>query len=126
MKTDDVQLTKQLTPEYLDYYHTFCVWARIVNLKNKNQEVLSSDEEWLLDVIRNREYSLLEPISVYLRGVGNIVTLTGQHLYPTFPTMPTNVVGGKRGYYGAINVENHNLYEEVPCFGVLAEAIETR
>lgn len=124
LKTDDVQLTKQLTPEFVDYYHTFCIWARIVHLKNKNQEVLTPEEDWLLDVIRNREYTLLGPISVYLRGIGNIVTLTGQHLYPDFPALPTSTVGGKTGFYGAISIDNHNLYEEIPCFGVLAEAIQ--
>lgn len=124
LKTDDVQLGKLIVPEYLDYYHVFCLWARMVHIKNKNQESLTSDEEWLLDVIRNREYSLLEPMSTYLKGIGNIVTITGQHLYPSFPSLPTTTVGGKHGFYGTVTPETHNLYEEIPCFGVLAEAVQ--
>ncbi|KAG5863855.1 hypothetical protein JTB14_031608 [Gonioctena quinquepunctata] len=64
--------------------------------------------------------------------------MTKQHLYPTFPVLPTApLVNG--GYYGIINPPPppaqpqvphahpdpliHNLYEELPCMGVTAEGV---
>lgn len=124
IKTDDVQITKQLLPEYVDYYTTFCVWARLVQIKSKNQESLTTEEEWLMDIIRNREYSLMDPITTYLKSIGNVVALTGQHLAPSFPELPNTTVNGKPGFFGVIDEQTHNLYEEIPTFGVLAEAIQ--
>ncbi|CAG9822197.1 unnamed protein product [Phaedon cochleariae] len=52
------------------------------------------------------------------------------HLYPQFPPLPVARLAGFGGYYGAlvnpgrnVNNQRHNLYEEIPCMGVLAEAI---
>lgn len=122
--TDDNNLIKIILPEYIDYYHTFCYWARVVTLKQKNQESLTQQELGLLQIISQREYTLLEPMAIYLKGLGNITTSTGQHLHPTFPPLPIATVGNKHGFFGAIAANNHNLYEEIPCLGVLAEAIQ--
>jgi len=65
-----------------------------------------------------------------LKQLGNVVTLTRQHLKATFPTLPQEKIGGRGGYYGVLKPPGpgvddslHNLYEEIPCLGVLSEAI---
>ncbi|XP_022164279.1 uncharacterized protein LOC111029553 [Myzus persicae] len=65
-----------------------------------------------------------------LNQLGNVVTFTQQHLRATFPTLPQEQIGGRGGYYGVLKPPGpgiddslHNLYEEIPCLGVLSEAI---
>jgi len=75
-----------------------------------------------------------EPIYLYIKALGKIVTKSGKHIKPEFPPMPTETVNGFGGYYGPLVAppdeqqpveltENHNLYEEIPALGVLAEAV---
>lgn len=67
-----------------------------------------------------------------LPQVGNVLTPTGQSLYPKFPPLPTTVLQDKPGFYGPMLPPGtqgaddmlHNLYEEIPCIGVQAEAIQ--
>ncbi|XP_072758698.1 uncharacterized protein [Anoplolepis gracilipes] len=49
--------------------------------------------------------------------------MTREHLTPTIRDLPTSVIAGNGGYYGPINVDTHNMYEEIPCLGVLSEAV---
>lgn len=67
--------------------------------------------------------TVLDPIKIYLEGTGNIITTGHNHLYPEFPPLPNTVINGTGGYYGSLNTATHNLYEELPCCGVLAEAV---
>lgn len=120
---DDPNLQKAMTPEYIDYYAAALLWCRITTLKRVNQEVLSIEEEQLLRVIENLQFIVPEPILCQLRIFGRIQTLTREHLQPVFPSLPTERVAGFGGYYGPINVNTHNFYEEIPCLGVLAEAV---
>lgn len=50
-------------------------------------------------------------------------TATGQTIIPTFPDLPDQQVGEFGGYFGAIAVNTHNLYEEFPTLGVTAEGL---
>lgn len=128
--TDDTNFQKVLLPEYVDYYMTACIWMRLTALKKKNGEVLTPSEQILLDDIQVTPFCLPDPILKQIMTIGNVKSSTGQHLYVTSPPLPTAVLGGFGGYYGALvppgeGIDNtiHNLYEEVPCLGVLAEAI---
>lgn len=115
---DDANLNKQWTPEVFDYYSTCMLWLRIVHLKAKNQQPLTPAEETLLTMTSSMSFNLPEPLRLYLSGIGNTMTKTGQHLYPTFPPLPTTVVDTIPGLYGPIDEANHNLYEEIPAIGV--------
>lgn len=121
--TDDHNFQKAILPEYLDYYTTTLLWCRIVALKRANQEVLTLEEEQLLRLIEHTTFSVPDPIFYQLKIFGRIQTVTREHLRPTFPALPTQQVGGYGGYYGAISPATHNNYEELPCPGVLAEAV---
>ncbi|KAJ8978102.1 hypothetical protein NQ317_018968 [Molorchus minor] len=144
--TDDPSLSKIVLPEYLDYYSTAMLWFRILTLKAKNSQALTVQEQETLELIQTSSFLLPEPILLQLRAIGNIVTSTKQHLYPEFSPLPSEVIAGFGGYYGQLVppaaaapvavhgaatppppvVDNmlHNLYEEIPCLGVVAEAIQ--
>lgn len=129
--TDDTNFQKTMLPEYLDYYMTACIWMRLVSLKKKNGEILTSEEQLLFEDSQVSSFNLPEPILRQVQLVGNIVSTTGQHIYVSAPSLPTSILGGFGGYYGDLlppgqaGADNtlHNLYEEIPCLGVLAEAI---
>ncbi|CAI6374925.1 unnamed protein product [Macrosiphum euphorbiae] len=130
MITDDSNLSKSLLPEYLDYYTTSMLWLRILSLKQKNSQPLIEQEQDILQLVQTTPFTVPEPIFLQLRQIGNIVTSTKQHLYPAFPELPTYQFNHRGGYYGELVVPNpetddniHNLYEEIPCLGVLTEAV---
>lgn len=131
MMTDDTSLQRVFVPEYMSYYSVAMYWCRIVTLKMRNSQPLTLEEQDLLQLIQYVNFNIPEPLMLALRSVGNVVTRTGQHLYPAFPPLPTGVIQGLGGHYGALaqpapGVDNttHNLYEEIPCLGVPAYAIK--
>lgn len=128
--TDDAQLGKALLPEYLDYYSTAMLWFRIVHLKQKNAQALTPSEQNILTLVQTATFRVPEPIFLQLRQIGNIVTKTEQHLYPEFTDLPIEFLNSQPRYYGPIQLPApaadaniHNLYEEILCMGVLAEAV---
>lgn len=129
MLTDDPQLNKALLPEFLDYYSTALLWLRIINLKQRNSQALTEAEQDILMLTQTTNFCVPEPILLQLKQLGNICTMGKQHLYPEFPPLPVVEVNHQPGYYGALEIGNaadphvHNLYEEIPCLGVLAEAV---
>jgi hypothetical protein len=129
--TDDANLGKVLIPEYLDYYSTAMLWFRLVTLKEKNSQPLTAEEQELITLIQSISFSIPEPLNLYLKSIGNIETSIKQHLYPSFPPLPTVVIDGYGGHYGLLTAPEaaapnadlvHNLYEEIPCLGVLSYA----
>lgn len=121
--TDDANFSKVVLPEYTDYYTTALVWFRIITLKAKNRQALTAIEEDIRQLIESLQLCVPEPIFLQLRALGNVVSPTGQHLYPEFPPLPVEQIGGFGGYYGELDENTHNLYEELPCLGVTAEAV---
>lgn len=129
--TDESNLTKTILPEYVDYYSTALLWMRIVTLKQKNSQPLTLEENDLLTLVQTTAFVVSEPILLQLRQLGNVVSTTKQHMYPQFPPLPTEVIANHGGYYGELvipdddtDVDIHNLYEEIPCLGVLSEAVK--
>lgn len=128
--TDDPSLEKKLLPEYLTYYGVSMLWFRMITLKQKNSQPLTPVENALLDQIATASFSIPEPLLLQLRAIGNVVTRTGQHLYPEFPSLPARVIANQGGYYGTLSLPapdtddtRHTLYEEIPCLGVAAYAV---
>ncbi|KAG5870970.1 hypothetical protein JTB14_006697 [Gonioctena quinquepunctata] len=110
MITDDPQLSKTLLSEYLHYYATALLWLMIINLKQKNSQPLTKEEQDLLVATQTTSFSVPEPLVL-------------QYKHSFHPK--TNL-----GYYGtpeppAADVDNyiHIFYEEIPCLGVTAEAV---
>lgn len=120
---DDVNVQKTILPEYLDYYATALTWLRLISLKVKLRQPITVAERDALLLIENSQLSVPEPILIQLKTLGTIQTMTREHLTPTIPDLPTRIINGHGGYYGQIDINNHNLYEEIPCIGVLSEAV---
>lgn len=120
----DPNLNKQWTPEVHDYYVSAMVWLRIVNLKAATLQDVTPEEETLLSITSSQSFNLTEPIRLFLSGIGVTVTRNGQHIYPSFPPLPTEVVEDVPGLYGLINADTHNLYEEIPALGVSVGLIQ--
>ncbi|XP_036141519.1 uncharacterized protein LOC118645133 isoform X2 [Monomorium pharaonis] len=83
----------------------------------------SAIERDVLLMLDQSAFSIPEPIMVQIKVIGNTQTMTKEHLHPEFPELPTQQIAGFGGYYGRINEDTHNLYEEIPCMGVLSEAV---
>ncbi|KAG5871366.1 hypothetical protein JTB14_019763 [Gonioctena quinquepunctata] len=88
MVTDDPQLSKTLLPEYFDYYATALLWLRITNIKQKNSQKITETESDMLVLTRTTAFCAPEPLVLQYKQIGNIVTMTKQHLYPEFPPLP--------------------------------------
>uniref|UniRef100_A0A2S2NZP7 Uncharacterized protein n=1 Tax=Schizaphis graminum TaxID=13262 RepID=A0A2S2NZP7_SCHGA len=119
-----------LLPEYLDYYTTACIWMRMITIKNTNGQSIDEAEREVLSIIGSFSFCVPKPIMLQLEKLGNVVNMCGHHLFATFPTLPQEQIGGRGGYYGVLQPPGpgvddslHNLYEEIPCLGVLSEAI---
>ncbi|XP_018400806.1 PREDICTED: uncharacterized protein LOC108778191 [Cyphomyrmex costatus] len=119
----DLNVRKKILPEYLDYYSTSLLWFRIVSLKMKHFQPITPEERDLLLILQQFSFTIPEPILLQLQVFGSVQTRTGEHLYPWFPKLPTSQIGEYGGFYGPVTKDNHNLYEEIPCLGVLSEAV---
>lgn len=78
-----------LLPEYLRYYTTAGIWMRIVALKSFNQQPMTQMERILLENIKTISFVFPQPILMQFQQLGNVLTPTNQHLYPSFPPMPS-------------------------------------
>ncbi|KAG5875756.1 hypothetical protein JTB14_022465 [Gonioctena quinquepunctata] len=115
MVTEDSQLSKTILPEYLDYYATALLWLRITNLKQKNSQPLSGAENDLLMMSQTATFCVPEPITLQLKQLVRAIT-------ECIPTTPDGVLWPPVAGANA-DPTRHNLYEEIPCMGVLAEAV---
>lgn len=120
---DDANIQKTLLPEYVDYYSTAMLWFRMISLKIKLNQGITQTERDVLLMLDQSAFALPEPLMMQIRMLGSIQSPTKEHLKPTFPELPVQQVEGYGGYYGVLNQDTHNLYEEIPCLGVLAEAV---
>lgn len=124
LRSHEATTMRVLTPEVMDYYSTALLWMRITDLKAQFGNELTKAEETLLRLAENNPLTVPAPLLAYLKSFGGILTKLESNLYPEFPELPTQRVGTVDGLYGPITEETHNLYEEVPCLGVLAYAVQ--
>lgn len=125
------------------------MWLRLVHIKRSNSEPTTQIEDQIIDLVNNTPFTLPEPLYLAVKSLGNVTTPTGAHLYLKSPSYPTEIIAGLGGFYGTLNEEaapeeeeeaaaaqqarearnaairlRHNLYEELPCPGVLAYAVQ--
>lgn len=98
---------------------------RAISLKSHNNQELTDAEQEILQFLIKEEFCLPEPIYGQVMNIGNIVTPMDHHLYPEFLPLPDFSYDNVGGYYGdpEQDEEVHNLYEELPCLGVVCEAV---
>lgn len=121
-----------MLPEYLRYYTTAGLWMRIAALKSANQQPMTQNERILLENVKSVNFVYPQPLLMQIQQLGNVLTPCEQHLYLRFPPMPSAALAPCGGFYGPLfppgvpraDDNIHNLYEELPCLGVTAEAIQ--
>lgn len=123
----DINVSALLSLEVLQYYSTAMFWMRVTsNKKRAAMEPLTPEEKGLVDLMKENVFNVPEPVTLYLKSVGTIVPMGGEHLRPIFPTLPNRSARAdttRMGYFGPLSVATHNLYEEYPCLGVMADAL---
>lgn len=124
LTVDQNQANKQMLVEGIRYYSTALMWTRFIQLKSETSQVLTTEEEKLQQLTNANTFNVPQPIYLWLNALGVVkCTSTGQTLIPQFPELPIQQVDGHGGYFGMIDVNNHNIYEEIPSLGVCAEAL---
>lgn len=122
---DDTGINKSLTKEMCMYYATAHLWARLLSVKNKNQiTALTPVELQFLQTMESSELNLPQPIYLMIKAIGNVKDKTGKIIFLDDHDLPTQMSQGQGGYHAAvINAESHNLFEEVPCLGVVGDTL---
>lgn len=129
MIPDVNQLDRKFTKEELVYYATAMLWLRLIDIKSKQRmEALTSVEKELLKRTKDIAWNIPQPIYMYLGQIGNVIDKMGKETILTIPPLPTTVVQGLGGYHAAeINLQNHNLFEELPkelpSLGIAADVV---
>lgn len=124
LMVDNSNIHNEVIPEAVRYYATCLLWARIIRLKRANAQPRTAAERAFLRKVGTTTFNVPAPLHSYLAAIGNIKDLaTGQSLIPSFPPLPTQVVGAVTGTFGAVAADTHALYEEFPTLGVVAESL---
>lgn len=124
LMVDNSNIRMEMIPETVRYYATCLLWARIIQLKRANAQLLTAAEKEFLMLVDTVTSNVPSPLYFYLAAIGKINdSATGQTLIPSFPPLPTKVVGGVTGTFGAVSANTHALYEEFPTLGVVAESL---
>ncbi|GBP00583.1 hypothetical protein EVAR_76878_1 [Eumeta japonica] len=95
------------------------------NHQEKNQKrALSFTEQEFLKVFEQQEWNIPQPLFLYLKAVGNVKDKTGKQLHLATHVLPTTAAQNFGGYYSQLMTEHsHNLYEEIPCLGIVADTL---
>nr|UNI73913.1 MAG: hypothetical protein [brine shrimp partiti-like virus 3] len=123
----DSRLQRELVPEAYRYYCVSLLWLRLLSIKRHNGDNLTFIEDQFLTILDRLDLVVPEPISLYLRGIGNINTPNGEHLYPLIPDLPVQLVNGFGGYpEQAVGNQDVTPWIDFPSLGICAEAIRSR
>lgn len=107
------------------YYATALLWARLIDVKAKNARVqLTPTEVDFLASFKEKEFNVPYPIAAFLCSIGNYKDKTGKTVFLSDHVLPVSMAVNKTGYHSAtINVDTHNLYEEIPSLGIVGDTL---
>lgn len=70
------------------------------------------------------KWNVPQPLYAALSQIGNVVDLGGKETELNTPTLPISVAQNLGGYHASdINVNNHNLFEEIPSLGIAIDIV---
>ncbi len=118
----NVLTAKTLSPGMLNYYCACMIWFRIIDLKRQNSQVLTPTEHTIYELIKLSVFSVPKPVSIYLKSIGTITSVTEQTLSPVLPDYPN--AGGHAMWSPQIDAQHHNHYELFPTVGIAAEVLQ--
>lgn len=126
MVADNSNIQKEMLIEGVRYYATGLLWLRIIQLKKSNKQALTEAETMVSSLCDSTTFAIPSPIHLYLQALGTVkCSGTGQTLIPSFPPLPEAAILGYGGYFGNMDDETHNLYEEFPCLGTTGEGLRS-
>lgn len=101
------------------YYSVTLLWKRIVEVLDiENRPQVTPEWRDFLTAINRGAYAIPRTFSSYFRALGKFETMAGDQL-AWDSELPVFVESdGCPGWYGRVDLNTHNLYEEVPCPGV--------
>lgn len=119
------QLDRLLAEQEFIYYATGLFWLRNLEIKAKQgRTALTSAEKDIRKETQADQFNVPQPLQIYLSQIGDLTDAGGKRTEIEIPALPTAVAGGLGGYHHAqITLDTHNLYEEVPCLGIAADAV---
>lgn len=125
LSPDDPHLDKKLAKLELRYYTAALAWMRLLDIKQKQTKTaLTIEEKAIIASVADVELNVPQPLMTYLTALGANTDEMGKTTHLRVPQLPTTVVAGFGGYHAAnINADTHNLFEEVPCLGIMADAV---
>lgn len=125
MSTDWKQMDRSLAKEELSYYATSLLWLRLIDIKDKQGvKALSRAENQLKKSTEEIDFNVPQPIAVYLQNIGYFTDGMKKRTNIEVPDLQTTRAQGMGGYHtAAIDVQNHNLFEEVPSVGIAADIV---
>lgn len=119
------QLDRLLAEEEMTYYATGLMWLRLLSVKAKQgRQAMTSAEKDIRKETQGDQFTVPQPLYIYLSQMGEIVDAGGKTTELEIPPLPVAQAGGLGGYHAAaIDQDTHNLFEEVPCLGITADAV---
>lgn len=123
--SEDKFLDRNFMQVEFQYYGVAMTWFRMLDIKVKQgREALTPVEELVYNAMKDKEYSIPQPLYLYLVQLGTIHDKNGKTTELSVPPLPVTVIDNLGGYHAAeINVDNHTLFEEVPSLGIIADVI---
>lgn len=125
MSIDDQMLGRNLAQPEMAYYCGALLWGRLIDLKARSGRVtLSSIEKDFRKATEFDVFNVPQPVFMYLSAIGDAVDRGGKRTELASHDLPVAVAAGLGGYHApVINGNNHNLFEELPCLGVLGDVV---
>lgn len=125
LRPDEKQLDRLIAKEEMAYYTTSLLWMKLIDVKAKEGSIaLTTEEKAIRKAISDEHFNVPQPLFAVLSEVGNYTDKMGKETRHQVPTLPTTVVQGYGGYHAAaINVDTHNLFEEVPSLGIAGDMV---
>lgn len=122
---DNRQMDRVFTEEEFCYYCVALLWIRLIDIKAKQGRItLTTEEKEIRKVTTDKVLNVPAPVHAYLSQIGNIVDKMGKETEIEVPDLPIAIAQGMGGYiHNAINLDNHNLWEEIPTLGIAADVI---
>lgn len=125
LRADEKQIDRILMKEEMAYYATSLLWMRLLDIKAKEGSVaLTSEERAIRKAVADEHFNVPQPMFAMLGEIGNFTDKMGKETRHQIPNLPTTIVQGMGGYHSnAINVDTHNLFEEVPSLGIAGDMV---
>lgn len=125
MVPDVNQIERKFTKEELAYYSTAMLWIRLIDIKSKQRRfALTSTEKEILKAAKDIAWTVPQPIYAFLMQMGNVIDRMGKETFLAIPPLPVTVNQNFGGYHSThIDLQTHNLYEEIPSLGIAADVV---